>query len=88
MEARLSKITIDELRIAASSAHQKDLGERERADLERKNANRIALESSSAASALFFVSRMDALIDGFPADIDMTCRNGHLKGVFLRRREG
>lgn len=84
----MSKITIDELRVAASSAHQKDLGEREKAALERKNANRIALESDSAASALFFVSRMDSLIEGFPADIDMTCSNGHLKGVFLRRREG
>ncbi|MCV9964217.1 hypothetical protein OIU34_20235 [Pararhizobium sp. BT-229] len=84
----MSRITIDELRIAASSAHQKDLSERERADLERRNANRIALESASAASALFFVSRMESLIDGFPADIDMTCSNGHLKGVFIRRREG
>ncbi len=84
----MSQITIDELRKAATSAHESDLSTRERDALERRLANQLRLESAEAACALFFASRMSKMIDGFPSDIDLTCPNGNLKGAFLRRRDG
>lgn len=84
----MSPITIDELRKAATSAHATDLSAREREAIERRLAGQKRLESGEAACALFFASRMSQMIEGFPSDIDLTCPNGHLKGAFLRRRDG
>lgn len=84
----MSPISIDELRKAATSAHKTDLSAREREAFERRMARQQSLESRDAACALFLVSRMSRMIEGFPSDIDLTCPNGHLKGAFLRRRDG
>jgi hypothetical protein len=84
----MAPITIDELRKTATSAHEADLSQRDREDRARKMANKHKLESGEAACALFFVSRMSSMIEGFPSDIDLTCANGHLKGAFLRRSNG
>ena len=84
----MSPISIDELRKAATSAHKTDLSAREREAFERRMARQQSLESRDAACALFLASRMSRMIEGFPSDIDLTCPNGHLKGAFLRRRDG
>ncbi|MBY3432791.1 hypothetical protein HFN89_01195 [Rhizobium laguerreae] len=84
----MSKITIDQLRQVASVAHRREMSDREIEQVARMQADRLALESGPGAAGLLYVSRMASLIDGFPSDIDLTCKNGHLKGAFFRFRDG
>jgi hypothetical protein len=46
------------------------------------------MESGQASAAILFASRMAGLIDGFPSELDLACKNGHLRGAFFRLRDG
>lgn len=84
----MTKITIDEVRQVASLAHRRAMSDREIELAARAKDDRVTMESGQAAAALLFASRMASLIDGFPSELDLACKNGHLRGAFFRLRDG
>jgi hypothetical protein len=84
----MAKVTLNEVRQAASLAHRRAMSDREVEVAARAETDRITMESGQASAALLFASRMDGLIDGFPSVLDLACKNGHLKGAFFRRHDG